>query len=72
MNQSDDGQAMKIKTRGSLSECPVCGYKDGFHVSFSGSEKSLKCKVILICPSCHKRFDIGWDIHLESLSQESM
>jgi len=65
MNQSADEQAMRIKARGTLSECPACGYKDGFHVSFYRSEKSVKSKVILICPSCHKRFDIGWCVHLE-------
>ncbi len=65
MNQSADEQAIKIETQGTLSECPACGYKDGFHVSFYRSGKSAKTKVIPICPSCHKRFDVGWNIHLE-------
>ncbi len=55
-----------IKPEGNLSVYPHCGYKDGFHVSFDIEPDSEKAKVILICPDCHKRFRMGWSVHLDS------
>ena len=52
-----------------LHTCPACGYKLGFHTSFvcTGEvrENSVKpsreaCRVILICPECGARYDVGW------------
>jgi len=40
--------------------CPVCGYSDGFHVSFKDTMGRLR--IILICPECHARFDPSWEI----------
>jgi hypothetical protein len=48
-----------------LYTCPECGYTDGFHVSFQKAEKSnTKFHIVLICPSCHKRYRLGWEILL--------
>lgn len=41
-----------------FSVCPACGYSKGFHVSFQ-SEPSGN-RIILICPSCAARYDVGW------------
>lgn len=38
--------------------CPSCGYELGFHVSFIREEEKLR--IVLICPNCGARFDIGW------------
>ena len=35
--------------------CPVCGYRDGFHVSYRRTGKEIA--IINICPDCHSRFD---------------
>jgi transcription elongation factor Elf1 len=43
--------------------CLVCGYTDGFHVSFK--RENGKMKIILICPDCHARFDPEWKINIE-------
>jgi len=43
-----------------VDTCPVCGYTDGWHVSFK-TEDGAK-KIILICPQCHSRFDPEWSI----------
>ena len=43
--------------------CPGCGYKDGFHTSFARLEKGT-CKIILICPSCHAKYDPNWRTEL--------
>ncbi len=43
--------------------CPTCGYTDGFHVSFRMTGPS-EGQIILICPSCHDRFDNGWYVTL--------
>ncbi len=42
-----------------LRICLECGYEDGFHTSFERQTKE-QCKIILICPSCHTRFDPDW------------
>ncbi len=53
-----DFEAKKIEiNKGTIDTCPVCGYTDGFHVSFK-SDGGIK--IILICPQCHSRFDPDW------------
>ena len=51
--------------------CPACGYNLGFHTSFLGSNtdkdnpiKSTRevYRVILICPECGARYDVGWRV----------
>ena len=48
----------KIEIDSDLDTCPVCGYSDGFHVSFKMTEHGID--IILICPDCHARFDPSW------------
>ena len=50
----------KLQIKGTTDTCPVCGYTDGFHVSFKPHIDQLK--IILICPDCHARFDPNWEI----------
>lgn len=51
------------KPEGEFRTCSVCGYDQGFHVSFQ--EKGSKAAhIVLICPQCGARFDIGWDISI--------
>ncbi len=40
--------------------CPLCGYKDGFHSAFKKGPDSTKW--LLICPSCHAVFDVGYTV----------
>ncbi|HLC17310.1 MAG TPA: hypothetical protein VJL89_13910 [Thermodesulfovibrionia bacterium] len=54
----------KIQPEGTFYRCPSCGYTDGFHVSFHFQENSDKAGIILICPSCHQRLQIGWNISI--------
>ncbi|MGA2913435.1 MAG: hypothetical protein ABSE07_07960 [Methanoregula sp.] len=51
--------------------CPACGYDYGFHTSFLKVDASKKSpvrstrevfKVILICPECGARYDVGWRV----------
>jgi hypothetical protein len=49
-----------LPIKGRTYECPVCNYKDGWHVSFTPHLDKLK--IILICPDCHSRFDPNWVI----------
>jgi hypothetical protein len=47
-----------------LHVCPNCGYEDGFHASFERlTEKT--CKIILICPQCHSRYDPDWTVEVK-------
>lgn len=47
-----------LKMEGTVDTCPVCGYTDGWHVSFKVKEGVRH--IILICPQCHSRFDPEW------------
>ena len=54
-----------------LHTCPSCGYALGFHTSFvrTGPDRNTPAtsirgvhRVILICPECGARYDVGWQI----------
>jgi hypothetical protein len=52
----------RIDVEQELRACPACDYERGFHASFirekaPGDDKALR--VVLICPSCGARYDIG-------------
>jgi len=56
-----------------LHTCPDCGNPLGFHTSFirAGTGKNSPVRttrevfrVILICPECGARFDVGWRVPL--------
>jgi uncharacterized protein with PIN domain len=60
-----------IKIEEELRKCPDCGYELGFHTSFvnahANKEDPVKStrelyRVILICPECGARYDVGWKI----------
>ena len=58
------GSIDRLKPETELYTCPECDYADGFHVSFQKVKKSTGWQIVLICPSCHKRYRIGWEILL--------
>ncbi len=58
--------------------CPACGYEYGFHTSFlrvdSGKNSPVKStrevyRVILICPECGARYDVGWRVSFSGSEQ---
>ena len=60
-----------IKIEDELHICPACGYALGFHTSFlklhAGKDSPVKStrevyQVILICPECGARYDVGWRV----------
>lgn len=61
-----------LRLEGELNKCPNCGYEYGFHSSFLDANAScgpIKVRtttrvfrVILICPECGARYDVGWRI----------
>ena len=56
-----------IEPLGEIYTCPACGYTDGFHVSFKVQENNEDADIILICPNCHSRFELGWQVSLKSV-----
>ncbi|MBU0517751.1 hypothetical protein KKA00_01210 [bacterium] len=57
--------AEKIKTvqvQDEFRTCLVCGYDMGFQTSVVRAGAAVR--VILICPECGARFDIGWTVNL--------
>jgi transcription initiation factor IIE alpha subunit len=57
-----------LKAQGELYVCPSCGYRDGFHVSFKWGKKSSSGEIYLICPNCHSRFRLGWNISVSKIT----
>ena len=57
---SENIKEINVKTE--LRSCQECGYKDGFHVSFRSQDNSSSLQLILICPNCGARYDIGKEI----------
>lgn len=56
----------KIKTvqvQDEFRVCPVCGQDMGFNTSIVRNSET-PVRVILICPECGARFDIGWELSL--------
>ena len=67
----DPGEIKMLKPVDDLHTCPACGYTLGFHTSFvnanANKDNPVKStretwRVILICPECGARFDVGWRI----------
>jgi len=66
----EPGEIRRLKIGSELRACPACGYKLGFHTSFLNSNagnapvpiRSTRevYRVILICPECGVRYDVGW------------
>jgi uncharacterized protein with PIN domain len=48
----------KINLDEEFRVCPQCSYELGFHISFLRSERGYR--IILICPDCGARYDVGW------------
>ncbi len=65
------GEIKNITLEDELHTCPGCGYERGFHTSFLAlrankdspvkSTREVSC-VILICPECGARYDVGWRV----------
>ncbi len=66
MEMGSRDKVQDIKAEGEIYTCPSCGYTDGFHVSFKVIENSPKAEIYLICPNCHSRFRLGWQVDLSS------
>jgi hypothetical protein len=49
---------VKIELAEEFRICPQCGYELGFHSSFLRAEEGYR--IILICPECGARYDVGW------------
>ena len=62
MEMGSKKEIERIEPQGELYRCPSCDYSDGFHVSFRMGKTDRKAEVVLICPSCHSRFRIGWKV----------
>ena len=59
----DNEKPEQITIEEELHVCPECGYEDGFHTSFVWQAKE-QCKIALICPSYHARFDPNWIVSI--------
>ena len=53
-------EIITIGLEGEFRICPQCGYELGFHSSFLRAEEGYR--IILICPECRARYDVGWRI----------
>jgi hypothetical protein len=66
----EPGEITMLTPGNELHTCPSCGYALGFHTSFvnaASRDNPIKStrevyRVILICPECGARYDVGWRI----------
>ena len=49
---------VKVELAEEFRICPQCGYELGFHSSFLPDGAGYR--IILICPECGARYDVGW------------
>jgi len=65
------GEITTMRAGAEFHICPACGYALGFHTSFIGmnadEDNPIKStrevyRVILICPECGARYDVGWRV----------
>lgn len=70
---TEPGEITMLKAGDDLHICPACRYALGFHTSFlgasAGRDNPIKStrevyRVILICPECGARYDVGWRVSL--------
>lgn len=66
MDMGSKQQVEKIEPEGEIYICPSCAYTDGFHVSFKVNPGTSKAEIYLICPNCHSRFTVSWQVNLEN------
>ncbi len=73
------GPITTVKAGSEFRICPSCRYELGFHTSFLGTNadkdnpvKSTRevYRVILICPECGARFDVGWRVSFSELESK--
>ena len=81
--KSNTGDIMPVHTEITVNNvedefrvCPACSYDYGFHTSFirvsTGKDSPVKStrevyRVILICPECGARYDVGWRVSFSGL-----
>jgi len=65
------GEITSLTVEDEIHICPSCGYALGFHTSFlnanAAKDNPIKStrevfRVILICPECGARYDVGWHV----------
>ncbi|MEI7856935.1 MAG: hypothetical protein WCH85_05460 [Methanomicrobiales archaeon] len=65
------GEITLLTVEDELHVCPSCNYNRGFHTSFlnanAAKDNPVKStrevyRVILICPECGSRYDVGWRV----------
>ena len=64
MEMGSKKEIVTIEPKGEIYKCPSCGYEDGFHLSFQWDQEGWNGEVYLICPNCHRRFRMGWQISM--------
>jgi hypothetical protein len=71
----DPGEITSLPAGNELHTCPGCGYERGFHTSLvsvhANKDTPVRStrevyRVILICPECGARYDVGWRVTLEN------
>jgi hypothetical protein len=52
-------EIVAVEVKQEFRICPTCGYERGFHVAFMPKGNKGSLRMILLCPNCAARFDIG-------------
>ena len=60
----DNKKPVQVSIEKELHMCTQCGYEDGFPYLICTTVQKNQCNIILICPSCHARFDPDWTVEV--------
>ena len=71
----DPREIIRLPVQNEFHTCPDCGYDRGFHTSLVSAHANKNTpvrstrevyRIILICPECGARYDVGWQVTLEN------
>lgn len=57
LSEKVEEEIRRVDAGGEFRVCPACGYERGFHVSFL--RDGADYRIVLICPNCGARRDVG-------------
>ena len=52
-------EIVAVEVKNEFRICPTCSYERGFHITLIPEGNGRSLRMILLCPNCGARFDIG-------------
>jgi len=62
LSEKVEEEIKRVEAGEEFRVCPACGYERGFHASFL--RDGADYRIVLICPNCGARRDVGWRVKI--------